>query len=166
MGDGDSSSRSSRLSSIDLGIDQNQNLVDEIEAEFDAALNAAVDAAYDDDIAEDATPKPDRIGQESFNATLPPLQSTSQRRLSQQLNLNLTSEYDEGTSSDEEERILEEMTKGYVFDDFSFDNKSKSALPRQSDSSTISGRTWASSIPSTTATNATALSTLKETQEP
>ncbi|KAK5198110.1 hypothetical protein LTR92_002355 [Exophiala xenobiotica] len=164
--DGGSSSRSSRLSSIDFGIDQNRNLVDEIEAEFDAALNAAVDAAYDDEIAEDATPKPDRVGQESFNATLPPLQSTSQRRLSQPLNLNLTSEYDEGTSSDEEERILEEMTKGYVFDDFSYDNKSKSALPRQSDSSTISGRTWASSIPSTTTTNATALSTLKETQEP
>ncbi|KIW40415.1 uncharacterized protein PV06_07617 [Exophiala oligosperma] len=159
--DGETSSRSSRLSSIDLGLNKHQRLADEIEAEFDAALSAAVDAAYDDEMPEDTTPRPDRLAQESFSTTLPPLQS-----IFQPSNLGITSEYDEEDSSDEEERILEEMTRGYVFDDFSFDNKSKSALPRQSDSSTVSGRTWASSIPSTTATNATTLSTLKEAYEP
>ncbi|KIX06779.1 uncharacterized protein Z518_04755 [Rhinocladiella mackenziei CBS 650.93] len=166
--DGDSSSRSSRLSSIDLGIRTNQHLADDIEAEFDAALNAAVDAAYDDSLTEEPTPRPDKHGQDfngNFGLPLPELQSTSQGR-PELSDLDLTREYDEGDSSEEEERLLEEMTKGYVFDDFSFDNKSKSALPRQSDSSTVSGRTWASSIPSTTATNATALSTLAESHEP
>ncbi|KIW11584.1 hypothetical protein PV08_10885 [Exophiala spinifera] len=158
--DGDSS-RSSRLSSVDLGLNKPLHLADEIDAEFDAALSAAVEAAYDEDASEDATPRPDRLAQESFSTILPPLQS-----IFHSSNLGITSEYDEGDSSDEEERMLEEMTKGYVFDDFSFDDKSKSALPRQSDSSTVSGRTWTGSLTSTTPTNATTLSTLKESYEP
>jgi hypothetical protein len=67
--------------------------------------------------------------------------------------------------AEEEERILEEMTKGYVMDDFEFNLHTKTALPRQSDSSTVSGRTWGSSITSTSANSATAgtsLSTLAE----
>lgn len=67
--------------------------------------------------------------------------------------------------AEEEERMLEEMTKGYVMDDFEFNLHTKTALPRQSDSSTVSGRTWGSSITSTSANSATAatsLSTLAE----
>jgi hypothetical protein len=67
--------------------------------------------------------------------------------------------------AEEEERLLEEMTKGYVMDDFEFNLHTKTALPRQSDSSTVSGRTWGSSITSTSANSATAgtsLSTLAE----
>ncbi|EXJ59566.1 hypothetical protein A1O7_03712 [Cladophialophora yegresii CBS 114405] len=166
--DGESStSRSSRLSSVDYGIHDSHNL-DEFEAEFDAALDAAVDAAYDDDLTEEPTPRPDRIGQEfheELSSPIPPLESAFKDHSTQSSEFELTREYDEGDSSDEEERLLEEMTKGFVFDDFSFDNKSKSALPRQSDSSTFSGRTWTSSLPSTTATNNTALSTLAESNE-
>ncbi|KAI1609327.1 hypothetical protein EDD37DRAFT_163926 [Exophiala viscosa] len=165
--DGEISSRSSRLSSIDLGIHHTENLVDNIEAEFDAALDAAVDAAYNDDAApEDSTPKPDRNAQDVFNINMPAFQSILSGHAPLEADSGLTREYDDGDSSDEEERMLEEMTKGYSFDDFSFDNKSKSALPRQSDSSTFSGQTWASSVPSTTATTITALSTLRESQEP
>jgi hypothetical protein len=167
--DGDSStSRSSRLSSVDYGTHDSHNLVDEFEAEFDAALNAAVDAAYDDDLTEEATPRPDKIWQEfheDFSSPIPPLEPTLKGHSTQSSESELTREYDEGDSSDEEERLLEEMTRGFVFDDFSFDNQSKSALPRQSDSSTFSGRTWTSSLPSTTATNNTALSTLAESNE-
>lgn len=164
--DGDSSSRSSRLSSIDLGIHHAENLIDEIEAGFDAALDAAVDAAYNnDDATEDSTPKPDK-NQDLFNNTIPAFDSILPGHAPLESEAGLTREYDDGDSSEEEERMLEEMTKGYTFDDFSFDNKSKSALPRQSDSSTFSGRTWASSVPSTTATTITALSTLKESHEP
>ncbi|EED21772.1 conserved hypothetical protein [Talaromyces stipitatus ATCC 10500] len=64
--------------------------------------------------------------------------------------------------AEEEERLLEEMTKGYVMDDFEFNLHAKTALPRQSDSSTISGRTWGSSITSNSATAGTSLSTLAE----
>ncbi|KAK4943441.1 hypothetical protein LTR10_016932 [Elasticomyces elasticus] len=165
--DGEVSSRSSRLSSIDLGIHHTENLVDDIEAEFDAALDAAVDAAYDDDEApEDSTPKPDKNAQEVFDVNIPAFQSILSGHAPLETDSGLTREYDDGDSTDEEERMLEEMTKGYTFDDFSFDNKSKSALPRQSDSSTFSGQTWASSVPSTIATTITALSTLKESHEP
>ena len=168
--DGDSStSRSSRLSSVDFGNrPEDESLVDEFEAEFDAALNAAVDAAYDDSPAEEVTPRPDRGGQEpldDFTRPIPPLEPPPQGHSVQSSLSDLPRDYVEGDSSDEEERLLEEMTRGFVFDDFSFDNKSKSALPRQSDSSTFSGRTWTSSLPSTTATNNTALSTLAESNE-
>jgi hypothetical protein len=64
--------------------------------------------------------------------------------------------------SEEEERMLEEMTRGYVMDDFEFDLQSKSALPRESDSSGFSGRTWNSSIGSNPTTTGTSLSTVTE----
>lgn len=166
--DGESSTRSSRLSSIDFGISGGHTLVDEIEAEFDAALNAAVDAAWDDNIGDESTPRPEQNDDFPADFTLPQLPQADTSSIPRSLlsNLELTREYDEGDSSEEEERLLEEMTKGYVFDDFSFDNKSKSALPRQSDSSNTSGRTWSDSLPSTTNTNMTTLSTLAETYEP
>lgn len=167
--DGESSTRSSRLSSIDFGIiPDGHNMVDEIEAEFDAALNAAVDAAWDDNIADESTPRPDKTEDFPPDFSLPQLPQVETSTLPRSLlsNLELSQEYDEGDSSEEEERLLEEMTRGYVFDDFSFDNKSKSALPRQSDSSNTSGRTWSDSIPSTTNTNVSTLSTLAETHEP
>ncbi|OAL38655.1 hypothetical protein AYO20_01861 [Fonsecaea nubica] len=168
--DGDSTtSRSSRLSSLDFGIQNNHHIVDDFEAEFDAALDAAVDAAYDDNLTEEPTPRPDKNMQDfsdDFSTPVPPpFQPASNGHSLLSSDVELTREYDEGESSEEEERLLEEMTKGFVFDDFSFDNKSKSALPRQSDSSTFSGRTWTSSLPSTTATNNTTLSTLAESLE-
>ncbi|OAP58786.1 hypothetical protein AYL99_06083 [Fonsecaea erecta] len=167
--DGDSlTSRSSRLSSLDFGIQHNHNLVDDFEAEFDAALDAAVDAAYEDNLTEEPTPRPDKNAQdfnEEFRTPIPAFGAVSKDNSLLSSDIELTREYDEGDSSEEEERLLEEMTKGFVFDDFSFDRKSKSALPRQSDSSTFSGRTWTSSLPSTTATNNTTLSTLAESQE-
>lgn len=65
--------------------------------------------------------------------------------------------------AEEEERMLDEMTKGYIMDEFEFDLGSKSALPRESDSSGFSGRTWGSSVGSTAAVTAgTSLSTLEE----
>ena len=64
--------------------------------------------------------------------------------------------------AEEEERILEEMTRDYIMDEVEFDMQSKSALPRQSDSSGFSGRTWGSSIGSNPATAGTSLSTVAE----
>ena len=64
--------------------------------------------------------------------------------------------------ADEEERMLEEMTRDYIMDDSQYALHSKSALPRQSDSSGFSGRTAASSISSVPTTAGTSLSALVE----
>lgn len=163
--DASSSARSSRLSSMDVGIRDSALLVDDIGADLDAALDAAVDAAWDDSLNEESTPKLEKTHNFEQDYTLP-LPTIPSAPLSIPLDLELSREYDEGNSSDEEERLLEEMTKGYIFDDFSFDDQSKSALPRQSDSSTVSARTWTSSVPSAAMSNMTTLTTLMESQEP
>ena len=66
--------------------------------------------------------------------------------------------------AEEEERILEEMTRDYMMEDVGFDMQSKSALPRQSDSSGFSGRTWGSSVRSNPITSGTLLSTVTESR--
>jgi len=158
------------------------------EAEFDAALDAAVEAAYDDGF--EPMEQPDRIHYDYENddeivanvrrrvelakervrqseretAIQDALGNERKRQLAKQ---NATpqeafeSSYD-GNDSDEEERMLEEMTRGYVLDDFEFGLQSKSALPRESDSSGFSGRTWHSSIGSNPTTAGTTLSTVTE----
>ncbi|KAG0636546.1 hypothetical protein HOY80DRAFT_891164 [Tuber brumale] len=83
----------------------------------------------------------------------------------------------EGDESDEEERMLEEMTRGYILDDFEFNLDSKTALPRQSASTAYSdstlpresgssgyssGTTWASSVSSAHMLNGTLLTTVAE----
>lgn len=62
--------------------------------------------------------------------------------------------------SDEEERMLDEMTRGYVMDDFDFGVQSKSALPRESGSSGFSGSNWHNSLASTAA--GSSMSTITE----
>ncbi|KAL8669064.1 MAG: hypothetical protein Q9168_006334, partial [Polycauliona sp. 1 TL-2023] len=59
--------------------------------------------------------------------------------------------------ADDEERMLEEMTRGYILDS-DYNVQSKSALPRQSDSSGFSGRTWGSSIGSNPTSAGTSMS--------
>ena len=169
--DAESSHSSSRLSM--LGFERtshSNNMMDEIEAQFDAALTAAVDAAYESDLEPEDTPKRDDKSakvatdqpQTREHAHLHGPQQTSSHKQTD----SLGREYLDEDTTEEEERLLDEMTQGYVFDDFHFDNKSKSALPRQSDSSTLSNRTFSSSVPSTTLTSGTTLSTLAEAFEP
>ena len=163
----------SHLSSLDFNAGLNDNLLSEIQAGFDAALNAAVDAAYDEDRektpvagikrpvnepASSDSPSQTNLREDVRSVTtntepvprVPPITNTTM------------TEFDE---DDEEERLLDEMTQGYGLEGFYFDNKSKSALPRQSDSSSFSGRTWGSSVASTTMTAGTTLSTLAEGTE-
>jgi len=157
------------------------------EAEFDAALDAAVEAAYDDGF--EPMNQPDRVHYDYENddeivanvrrrvelakervrqseretAIQDALESERRRQLAQKNTPTQDFEdaYD-GNDSDEEERMLEEMTRGYVLDDFEFGLQSKSALPRESDSSGFSGRTWHSSIGSNPTTAGTTLSTVTE----
>ena len=63
--------------------------------------------------------------------------------------------------AEEEERMLEEMTRDYFMDD-EYDIQTKSALPRQSGSSGFSGRTWVSSYGSNPTSAGTSLSTVAE----
>ena len=70
-------------------------------------------------------------------------------------------DYDEDEAEDEE-RLLEEMTREYVLDDTEYNMQTKSALPRTSDSSGFSGRTWGSSVGSIPTTARTTLSTVAE----
>jgi hypothetical protein len=161
------------------------------EAEFDAALDAAVEAAYnegfepmgepdpipevrdyDDEVVANVRRKVELAKQRvresekeaEREATIQFARERERDRLlreKQERPESMEAEYD-GNESEEEERMLEEMTRGYVMDDFEFGLQSKSALPRESDSSGFSGRTWNSSIGSNPTTAGTSLSTVIE----
>ncbi|TVY73376.1 hypothetical protein LSUE1_G007186 [Lachnellula suecica] len=160
------------------------------EAEFDAALDAAVEAAYDEGYEPMVEPEPnrydyddddeivanvrrkvelakERVRQTEREAAIQNARERERKRLLQQDQApRKTFEDEYENESDEEERMLEEMTREYVMDDFEFGLQSKSALPRGSDSSEFSGRTWNSSIGSNPTTAGTTLSTVAETSVP
>ena len=168
-------SRSSSLAYKPVQIRQSIRL----DTEFGAELDAAIDAAYDEesDIGEDLM-KESSIAERRENVELAKQEVKTLEREAQQLaeerriqeeklrrarkgSIGLEYLDDE---AEEEERLLEEMTKGYVMEDFKFDLKSKSALPRESNSSGFSGRTYGSSTGSQAATTATSLTTLADAQ--
>ncbi|KAF8865094.1 hypothetical protein BDZ45DRAFT_581179 [Acephala macrosclerotiorum] len=158
------------------------------ETEFDTALDEAIEAAYDegfepmdpsepsnydydddDEIVANVRRKvelaKERVRQTEREAIIQEARERERKRLlrqKQETQNSLDAEY-EGNESEEEERMLEEMTRGYILDDFEFGLQSKSALPRESDSSGFSGRTWHSSTGSNPTTAGTTLSTVAET---
>ncbi|KAE8151506.1 hypothetical protein BDV25DRAFT_92451 [Aspergillus avenaceus] len=175
----------SKASSLYLRHRRSRHLSYNTEAEFDAALDAAVEAAYDDglepvietsdhyvgndDVVANARRNVELAKQKVREAELEAQVATSsgrevrtwqQQRVAGHPNVPNSDYLDE--EAEEEERLLEEMTRGYVMDDFKFDLQSKSALPRQSDSSSFSGRTWESSTASNTTASGPTLSPLAE----
>ncbi len=189
---GGSSSESfhSRTPSIGLRRQSLRATSGETEAALDAAFDAAVEAAYDEgfepDDEDDGRPLGDvgtRFGEPEYMSdarrnveiakemvreveieaarflTRDREKWHMQERLAKRDSIDLDYQDDE---TDEEERMLEEMTRDYIMDDSEYDLQSKSALPRQSDSSGFSGRTWGSSIGSIPATAGTSLSTVAE----
>lgn len=186
---GGSSSESvhSRTSSVGLRRKRIRATSGLTEAEFDAALDAAVEAAYDEgfepDDEDDDRPRSvetrfgerghmsdarrnveiakEMVREAEIEAALLLTRDREKRRLqdSRAKRDSIDLEYQDD-ESDEEERMLEEMTRDYIMDDSEYDLQSKSALPRQSDSSGFSGRTWGSSICSNPATAGTSLSTV------
>ena len=187
-----SSSVHSRRSSIGLRRKHIRATSGQTEAEFDAALDAAVEAAYDDGFEPDdedegeelllndpqyqiAEPEPlshlrrnvelakENVREVEREAAIAQATERERQRLQSQsatgdsINDGLVDDED-----DEEERILEEMTRDYIMDDLEYDIQTKSALPRQSDSSGFSGRTWGSSIGSNPTSAGTSLSTVAE----
>lgn len=185
------SSENSNASSVYLRRRTSHRFSNDTEAEFDAALDAAVEAAYDDGLEPVLEYKEDEVLSNVVSNARRNIELAKQRvreaeseaeamdrdrelrdrelrRLQESTSLGddfiaRTSAYLDD-EAEEEERLLEEMTKGYVMDDFEFDLQSKSALPRESDSSNVSGRTWESLATShaTSIGGAAALSTLAE----
>lgn len=153
------------------------------ESEFDAALDAAVEAAYDeglepagelggdssdDDIVANARRNVElakqRVREAEREAAAAMGRGREIRHTPEQEAIehsNQAPEYPD-EESEEEERLLEEMTRGYVMDDFEFGLQSKSALPQQSDSSGASGTTWENPAASNQEAAGVALSTLVE----
>lgn len=173
-----SSSPHSQASSLYLRRRKSNHWSHGTESEFDAALDAAVEAAYDeglepaaavggddsdDDIVANARRNVELAKQKVREAEREAAMAMAGGRIPGQGAVEHSkhaSDYlDE--ESEEEERLLEEMTKGYVMDDFEFGLQSKSALPRQSDSSGVSGATRETSASNPEAAGV-ALSTLVE----
>ncbi|KAG9855315.1 hypothetical protein KCU68_g2250, partial [Aureobasidium melanogenum] len=126
--------------------------------DFDAAFDAAVEAAYEDGYEVDddfVQPAPVQDSQTSLE---PDSNLHSASSLGQYLTFDGQLDDDEA----EEERILADITNDYIDHGFDFGIQSKSALPRKSDSSTYSGRTYQSSQVSNRTTAGTSLSTVAE----
>lgn len=154
------------------------------EAEFDAALDAAVEAAYDDGFEpfDDVNVAPDElistrlrnvelakervreaereevIAAAKYRFKESQLQNETLPHVRESAELMLNDE------AEEEERLLDEMTREYMLDGFDFDLQTKSSLPRQSDSSGFSA--YNSSVSSHRTTGGTSLSTVAEVMQP
>ncbi|KAK8153088.1 hypothetical protein IWX90DRAFT_80872 [Phyllosticta citrichinensis] len=145
------------------------------EVEFDAALDAAVDAAYDDEYEDADTTSlyrrnleraKERVREAEREMAIEEAKQRAKDRMMENRRSHMREGSFEGSMDDndaeDEERMLEEMTRDYLLDDFDFGLQTKSALPRQSDSSTFSGSTWHSSMSSARNTAGTSLSTVTE----
>ncbi|EOA84854.1 uncharacterized protein SETTUDRAFT_117184 [Exserohilum turcica Et28A] len=158
----------------------------ETEAEFDAALDAAVEAAYDDGYEpydDDLSTPADVIATKLRNVELAKERvreaereeaiaaakfryKETQIRNEALPHVRESAEITLNEEAEEEERLLDEMTREYMLDGFDFDLQTKSALPRQSDSSNFSGSTYNSSVSSHRTTGGTSLSTVTEVTHP
>lgn len=156
------------------------------QAEFDAALDAAVEAAYDDGFEPYEEDRPLEIHQSVLSKAASAMDRLANERGAElareglikaaklrdrELRLTEPLPHARGSAepgyrdpeADEEERMIDEMTKEYMLEGFDFDLQSKSALPRQSDSSGFSsGSAWNSSMSSNRTTAGTSLSTVAE----
>ncbi|KAL4986859.1 hypothetical protein BDW68DRAFT_119746 [Aspergillus falconensis] len=168
-GGSSSPSLRSKASSVYLRPRRSTGLSQGTEAEFDAALDAAVEAAYDEGFepASESETQEEEVDDDVFANARRNVEIAKQkvREAEQEAEAAMTrgrelrraQEQDSLDNADtgldyfdeeaeEEERLLEEMTRGYVMDDFEFDLQSKSALPRQSTSSGFSRNAWEDTV--------------------
>ncbi|AEO64636.1 uncharacterized protein THITE_2038977 [Thermothielavioides terrestris NRRL 8126] len=166
------------------------------EAEFDAALDDAIEAAYDDgyepesqyvghtyhdeggDPLQDTLRRVERARELVRESEREALELANEREKRLRLQQQLEDEeyrrqeaigedfYDESNDSEEEERLLEEMTKGNVIEDFTMAGRSRPPVPRESDSSGTTSRTWHSSTASNPPTATTVLTPVSEDRIP
>lgn len=183
-----SSSVHSRSSSMGIRRKHIRSASGDTEAEFDAALDDAIEAAYDDgyestDPTQTGVNLDQVIGEDDVIAqALKKVQLAKERVRQSELEMRrlandrdhrmkalqeeeqtLPGGFYDGDDSDEEERILEEMTSGYAIENFTLEGQSiKSRKPRESDSSELTSRTWHSSTLSNPPTANTVLSPVTE----
>ncbi|KAM5360820.1 hypothetical protein ACJZ2D_013508 [Fusarium nematophilum] len=150
-----SSSVHSRTSSLGFRRKHIRGVSGETEAEFDTALDAAIEAAYDDGY-EPMSPTDYERGMS--------IESGEEAVANALRKVELAHFYDDN-SSDEEERILEEMARDYGIEQFTL-GKQQPPVPRESDSSGATSRTWHSSQGSNPPTASTSLSTVTELPPP
>ena len=140
----------------------------ETNPDFDAAFDAAVEAAYNEGL------EPDLEGRRKLepshkthaqNESIVVRNSQIKEILSPTNPYHPTSIFPLAPEDEEEERLLDDITQDYSHG-FNFDLSSKSALPRQSDSSGYSRSTWQSSQVSDRTTAGTSLSTVAEDSQP
>lgn len=188
-----SSSVHSRTSSLGFRRKHIRAPSGETEAEFDTALDAAIEAAYDDgyepmspvdygqgmtgasiehmDIVANALHKVElareRVRQtehESYGTAMDMERRGSAEPPPHQDFQAMTGDFYDDNSSDEEERILEEIAHDYGIEQFTLSNRHP-PVARESDSSGTS-RTWHSSSGSNPPTMTTPLSTVTELPPP
>lgn len=140
------SSLHSRASSIAFRRRHLRNPSTNTEAEFDTALDAAIDAAYDDGYEPTEPNVPEEANDEVVKRVLRKVEmarervrqtqqevydSEMQRRQRQRLAHQNATEgfYDDG-SSEEEERMLEEMARGYGIDHFTVEQERRPSVSR------------------------------------
>ncbi|KAK3305265.1 uncharacterized protein B0T15DRAFT_398128 [Chaetomium strumarium] len=165
-------------------------------AEFDAALDDAIEAAYDDGYEPESDYfgheyKPG-LGGDPIANTLrrvemarelvreherEALELANERekrlRLQQQLEDEeyrrqeaIGEDFYDGNDSEEGERLLEEITGADAVEDFNYGARSRPSVPRESDSSGMTNRTWPSSMASNPTTATTLLTTVSEDNVP
>lgn len=153
-GSSDTSSVHSHSSNNGLHRKHIRNATGETDPDFDEAFDAAVEAAYNEGLEPDLD---GRSRRETIHAE-PHSESALDENVSP---MDVSHVKDEFEDDEEEERILNEFTQDYGHG-FKFDLDSKSALPRQSDSSGYSRSTWQSSQVSDRNTAGSSLSTVPE----
>ncbi|KAL2874260.1 Translation factor guf1 mitochondrial [Colletotrichum sp. CLE4] len=145
------------------------------EAEFDAALDAAVEAAYDDGYEPTGFSDPETQGSDDpivakalrkVELAKERVRQTEREAIEQAnererlARIQVEQQSDEGVvredffddgSSDEEERILDEITRDYSVDDFAFNLASHQAAARTSGSSDLAQSSWQPSVTPTDA---------------
>lgn len=156
-----SSSVHSRTSSLNVRRKHIRAPSGATEAEFDAALDAAVEAAYDDGFVPadsddegvsvvSAALRRVELAKERVRQTELESQRFEQERVMRRNNPQMDyasptvpEDFYDDESSDEDERMLEEMTRGYEIEDFAFGRRDDQLadLPPRSDS-----RAWFGSV--------------------
>ncbi|KAI9717956.1 MAG: hypothetical protein M1828_007048 [Chrysothrix sp. TS-e1954] len=135
------------------------------EAEFDAALDAAVEAAYNDGYEpyDDKYMNEGKIHDEREARIRAEKNAAATSRLHQEALHQTQGGSDDGSvvDSDEEERLLDQVTRGFP-DEAQSASRQQPSQPRQSDSSGFSNRTYGSSVASSLTTAGTSLSTVDE----
>ncbi|KAM0550833.1 hypothetical protein ACHAPJ_008696 [Fusarium lateritium] len=187
-----SSSVHSRTSSLGFRRKHIRGVSGGTEAEFDTALDAAIEAAYDDGYEPMSPMDQDHrrmvsmdAGEEAVANAMRKVEMARQRvreteqevydmgferdtRGQQQYQPSYTeyqgapNDFYDDNSSDEEERILDEIARDYGLESY----RNRPPPPRESDSSGVTSRTWHSSQGSNPPTGATSLSTVTELPPP